>query len=448
MKDQFLVPVLAAVFGLMLAGQVTAQTFTTLYSFTATDLSTGTNSDGANPHAGLILSGSTLFGTTEYGGSEAGGTVFKVNTDGSGFRNLDSFIGLSEPANPLSGLITSGNTLYGTAGTVFKVNTDGSGFTNVYAVSDFWLSGPSAVILLDKTLYGTTSYGGSLNNGRVFAVNTDGTGFTNLHSFAGFPKEGAWPSGGLIISHNTLYGTTQSGGTNGSGTVFAVNTDGTGFTNLYSFTGLSDGANPEAGLIISGSTLYGTTQSGGTYNTGTVFALNTNGTSFTTLYSLNGGSDGYGPSAGLVLSGTTLYGTASGGFWSSGTVFALNTDGTGFTNVYNFTGGDDGDSPIAGLIISGNTLYGTASGGGSGGKGTVFSLSLPIAPPQLTIIPSGPYVILAWPTNYTGFTLQSTTNLGSSAVWITNSPAPVVVNVQNVVTNPISGTQQFFRLSQ
>jgi len=47
----------------------------------------------------------------------------------------------------------------------------------------------------------------------------------------------------------------------------------------------------------------------------------------------------------------------------------------------------------------------------------------------------------------TGLTLQSATNLGS-AVWTTNSPAPLVVNGQNTVTNPISGTQQFFRLSQ
>lgn len=58
-----------------------------------------------------------------------------------------------------------------------------------------------------------------------------------------------------------------------------------------------------------------------------------------------------------------------------------------------------------------------------------------------------------WPTNYAGFDysgyiLQSTTNLGSSGVWTANSPAPVVVNGQKTVTNPISGTQQFFRLNQ
>ena len=115
--------------------------------------------------------------------------------------------------------------------------------------------------------------------------------------------------------------------------------------------------------------------------------------------------------------------------------------------TYPFTTNSDGANPVAGLILSGNTLYGTASQGGSSGRGTVFSLSLP-PPPQLTIIGSGDNVILTWPTNAAGFTLPSMTNLVSPAVWTTVSPGPVVADGQNVVTNPISGTQQFYRLSQ
>jgi len=90
---------------------------------------------------------------------------------------------------------------------------------------------------------------------------------------------------------------------------------------------------------------------------------------------------------------------------------------------------------------------------GSSDNGTVFILSLSVIPPQLTITPSGANVIFTWPTNvagfdYTGYTLQSTTNLVSAAVWTSVSPGPVVINGQNSVTNPISGTQQFYRLSQ
>jgi len=133
-------------------------------------------------------------------------------------------------------------------------------------------------------------------------------------------------------------------------------------------------------------------------------------------------------------------------------VFAVNTDGTGFEAVYSFASAPnytkgDGANPAAGLILSGNTVYGTARNGGSSGKGTVFSLSLP-PPPQLALVRSAADVILTWPTNAAGFALQSTPNLVSPAVWSPVSPGPVVVHGQNAVTNPVSGTRQFYRLSQ
>ena len=157
------------------------------------------------------------------------------------------------------------------------------------------------------------------------------------------------------------------------------------------------------------------------------------------------------------MSGNTLYGTAEeGGSSDYGTVFRVNTDGTGFTTLHSFAGySSDGAYPMAGLVLSGSTLYGTAESGGSSDYGTVFSLpsglSLPLVSasrPQLTIICSGNNVILTWPINATGFTLQATTNLVSPAVWSTVSPGPVVVNGQNAVTNVISGSQKFYRLSQ
>jgi uncharacterized repeat protein (TIGR03803 family) len=97
-------------------------------------------------------------------------------------------------------------------------------------------------------------------------------------------------------------------------------------------------------------------------------------------------------------------------------------------------------------------MYGTADFGGSSGNGTVFSLALGSvsAPaPTLTIVPSGTNVILTWPTDAAGFTLQSTTNLVSPVIWTNVSPGAVVVNGQYAVTNSVfSGTQKFYRLSQ
>jgi uncharacterized repeat protein (TIGR03803 family) len=451
-KNPFLLPLLIAGLGLIPAGRVTAQTLTTLHSFTETSGPTSTNSDGANPWAGLILSGTTLYGTAYYGGSSGKGTVFAVNIFGGGFTTLHSFTNSPDGAYPAAGLVLSGNTLYGTAslggsvgnnGTVFAVHTDGTGFTNLYNFDDGWdlLAG---LILSGNTLYGTTAGGGSGGRGTVFAVHTDGTGFTNLYNFTG-GDDGWGPQAGLVLSGNTLYGTTYLGGSPGYGTVFAVNTDGMGFTNLHSFTARdnngtnSDGVFPLAGLILSGTTLYGTASGGGSANGGTVFAVNTDGTGFTNLYNFTDASE---PEAGLILSGNTLYGTTYwGGSEGWGTVFAVNTNGTGFTTLYSFSD-SDGSHPQAGLILSVTTLYGTTYEGGSSGNGTVFSLSL------LTIIRSGANVVVSWPANVVGFTLQSTTNLNPPIVWSPVSPGPTVVNGQNTVTNPASGTQKFYRLSQ
>lgn len=181
------------------------------------------------------------------------------------------------------------------------------------------------LVLSGSTLYGTTSSGGPSSNGTVFAVSTSASGsgatapgFKLLHSFGGYSSDttinsdGSAPMSGMTLSGSTLYGTTYLGGSAGDGTVFSVNTDGSGFTTLYSFTNGSDGANPVGVLAISGNTLYGTAWQGGVNGGGVVFALTTGG-AFKPLYSFSGNSDGDDPYSGVILSGNRLYGTASEG---------------------------------------------------------------------------------------------------------------------------------------
>src|SRR5438477_261276 len=98
--------------------------------------------------------------------------------------------------------------------------------------------------------------------------------FTTLHSFS-HDSDGATPFARLRLSGNTLYGTAANGGSANYGTLFAVNTDGTGFTNLYNFTRFSDGASPFGGVVLSGNTLYGPAVGGGSSDQGTVFTVNT-----------------------------------------------------------------------------------------------------------------------------------------------------------------------------
>jgi uncharacterized repeat protein (TIGR03803 family) len=206
----------------------------------------------------------------------------------------------------------------------------------------------------------------------------------------------------LILSGNTLYGTASSGGSNASGTIFKINTDGLGFTTLHMFGGLegtlqtnADGANPQSELLSFDDALYGTTMNGGNFGNGTLFRLNLDGSGFTTLYH----------------------------FSTTNNAAGTNTDGA---------------HPVGGLIQAGGVLFGTASAGGTAGFGTVFSL---LAPPPLFITQSGTNVILSWPTNVSpGFSLQSATSLAPPVTWS-------AVSGQYVVTNLINGKQRFFRLT-
>jgi uncharacterized repeat protein (TIGR03803 family) len=445
------------------ASQTSAQNFTVLHTFSS-------ESDGANPFSGLVVSGTNLYGTAQAGGSSGVGAIFRIGTNGTLFTNLYSFTAPSGPVgtnsdgtNPRAGIIISGNTLYGTAGaggiygkgTIYALNGDGTDFRTLHSFTDAAIVQISGLLLSSNILYGTTDGGGAFGVGAVFSININGTGFTNLYNFTAppggppFNSDGTYPLAALIASGNTLYGTTGGGGTSGQGTVFRVNTDGTGFTNLHSFTG-AGGGDPNAGLIISGDTLYGTTDVGGSLGNGTVFGISTNGTGFQILHNFSGSDGGY-PGATFFSSGNTLYGTTSlGGNWGSGTVFKIHTDGTGFATLHDFpaTSGPgtntDGAVLYSSLVLSGHNLYGTAHQGGTLGNGTIFSIFIQ---PELAITSAGDNVILTWPTNATGFALQSTTSL-LSPVWSTNSSSPVVVNGQNTVTNPVSGTQQFFRLTQ
>jgi len=183
---------------------------------------------------------------------------------------------------------------------------------------------------------------------------------------------------------------TAMGGSMFSGTVFKMNTDGTGFTLLRKFAGgANDGREPRCTLTLSGTTLYGTTLFGGDGNRGTVFKMNTDGTGFTLLHEFAGGvNDGRNPYGDLTLVGSMLYGmTYAGGDSNYGTLFALNVDGTGFELLHEFAGGvDDGRNPYGSLTLVGSTLYGMTGYGGDSDRGVVFSLNLVTVPEPVSLV--------------------------------------------------------------
>jgi uncharacterized repeat protein (TIGR03803 family) len=180
------------------------------------------------------------------------------------------------------------------------------------------------------------------------------------------------------------------------GTVFKISANGA-FTSLYSFSGIDDGAFPQARLVQgSDGNFYGTTQVGGihgggtiggVYGPGTVFKISTKGAlrtlyAFGSITNVSGEAlDGANPQTGLVQGsdgnfyGTTAYGGTNGVYSGWGTVFKISTNGL-LTTLYSFTG-VDGANPLAGLVqgVDGS-FYGTTLNGGNGvGYGTVFKIS-------------------------------------------------------------------------
>jgi len=213
---------------------------------------------------------------------------------------------------------------------------------------------------------------------------------TTLYSFTG-GNDGSFPHAGVIgDSKGNLYGVTSSGGANHAGAIFELSPPAEGQTawtqtTLYSFTGGSDGSNPQAALMMDAKgNLYGTTYSGGASGNGVVFELahhKHKGTwTYRNLWSFTGGNDGGVPVGSLTMdSAGNLYGsTTQGGTGVVGTVFELSPNGKAWSEsvLYNFTGNNDGGEPMGNVLIGkdGN-LYGTTAGYGQFNYGVVYKLT-------------------------------------------------------------------------
>jgi uncharacterized repeat protein (TIGR03803 family) len=348
--------------------------------------------DGAEPLSHVIAAGSVLYGVAGDGGTTTGGTIYQIGMDGSNYTSLYNF-SLSAGTFSQASLMLSSSTLFGTTwtggtlaaqyGTIFSVNTDG---TNYFTMHNFngtsdSRSPHSALTKVGPMLFGTSSgmsdFGPGVD-GTLYRINANGSGFQVLHTFSDGATDGYRPYSDLTLVGSTLFGTTISGGAangNGRGTVFKINVDGTGFAILHSFSG-ADGAGLDGSLSVIGSTLYGTTSGGGDGNAGTIFSIGMDGSGFTTLHSFDG--DGVRPLSGLTAIGSVLYGTTSGGLNSTGNIFSINADGNGFVVLHTFQGPpSEGQRPNANLIAVGNTLYGTTDSGGPYAGGTLFAITVP-----------------------------------------------------------------------
>jgi uncharacterized repeat protein (TIGR03803 family) len=375
--------------------------FKVLHSFA------GSPNDGAMPSDGqsLAASGSVLYGVTQSGGLSTNGVLFRINNNGSGYAVLRQFNGYTHFLNPSGSKndgampagtpVVSGSTLYGMTvqggsngfGTIYRINTDGGNFAILHHFTSIDNDGhlpQGSLTLAGTTLYGMTPNGGSnLSQGIVFRIETSGAGYEVLHHFHPGQNDGSAPMGSLVVSGTTLYGTTRLAGEFGQGVVFRMNTDGSGYQILRTFTGtVTDGAMPTGSLTLDGGVLYGTTGNGGANNVGTVFRMATNGTGYQILHNFSLG-EGWKPTGDVTLVGSTLYGTTRNGGpngLGAGVIFKVNTDGTGYEALHTFqftVSGNNGVMPCGALLQADSRLYGmTILGGANQSQGCVFSYSL------------------------------------------------------------------------
>jgi uncharacterized repeat protein (TIGR03803 family) len=296
-------------------------------------------------------------------------------------------------------------------------------FKALYVFSPIGSGQPSApynqIAIVNGLLYGTTVFGGTINDGVLYSLSLDTKKFKNLYSFgwnangaqgvlrvdgklymptaSGTPEieDYALKSGverlyttlrrynsnaslsALSVAGTTLYGASSRGGAMGDGSVYQVAPDHK-TTILHSFTGGADGNYPDAAVVVDNGTLYGTTFEGGADNMGVIYSIDLSSGAEKILYNFTG-DDGAFAGGISAPTGGVFYGvTFRGGSTGAGTVYSFNTATNTLTTLYTFTNQADGSNPLFAPLLVNDKLYVTSQQGSNsaGAYGAVISLNL------------------------------------------------------------------------
>lgn len=272
----------------------------TLYSFCSQG---GYCTDGQHPFPGVIVDKTgVVYGVTRDGGyNGVGGVAFKLTpgSDGWAERVIHTFGRKSgdggDPyfapafgkAGHLFGSTWGGGDPVCDCGVVFELAPVVGGWHErvLYTFKGEYHEGnPYGGLVVDTAgdLYGTTTYGGSHNQGTVFKLSPSSYGHWNKTTLYDFPniQDGGYPLGTLAIDrHGALYGIAGGGGGCGGtcGLIYKLAPQAHGkwkYTVLHKFNG-SDGMWPQGGVVLDKQQkhLYGTTQHGGANSGGVVFEI-------------------------------------------------------------------------------------------------------------------------------------------------------------------------------
>ena len=184
-----------------------------------------------------------LYGTTLQGGSGNRGTVFKITTAGTltalySFPSLSAFNTQGQAtnatgANPRAGLLLAADgNFYGTAyqggtagfGTVYRMTPAGAvNVVHTFTGPSFGGAFPLSEVTQDAAgnLYGTTEFGGFINQGAAWRIDTAGQ-FRLLHAFTGGALDGYKPYANLLVAGSDIYGVSFADSTAGAGALFKL----------------------------------------------------------------------------------------------------------------------------------------------------------------------------------------------------------------------------------
>lgn len=358
---------------------------------------------GSGAYAELVYHSGRFYGTANEGGNPACappcGSIFELAPKASGgwsYRTLYSFVSDNSGSHPYGKVVfdAAGN-LYGTAsldpeekqGVVFKLTPTASGPWTEAIIQTFSTGVVGPTMDAAGNLYVVAPAGGTMGRGGVteLTMNSGGTwSQTLLYSFTGKP-DGQTPYSALTFdAAGNLYGTTEIGGSHNSGSVYELTPASGSWTEklLYSFD-KTHGSVPEGPVCLdSAGNIYGVAYEGGAYNEGTVFELRAGKSgswSILVLHSFNfAAGDGEFPNFYLTPGPPgVFYGTAlDGGAYNRGTLYSVQRGSNGQwseTILYNF--GPNGQWPQSGVTVGpGNALFGATGYGGASGTGVVYEV--------------------------------------------------------------------------
>ncbi|MEO6456129.1 MAG: choice-of-anchor tandem repeat GloVer-containing protein, partial [Ginsengibacter sp.] len=327
-----------------------------------------------------------IIGFLNRGALDGNGTAYTINTNGTGYQKNVEF-----PFAPGQGLdMVDGNDGYfygsttgngfGDAGSIFKIKPDGTGYTLLKKFTRTTDGGSirwRPFVAPDGYLYGICEDGGQYSNGTIWKLKNDGSTFTVLKTFNNSVESTSGFFGSLLMGlDGKLYGTIAGG----DGSIIRINTNGSGFIKLVTFTnnaGSYLGSGPRAPMLLaSDGNFYGVCVGGGT-GKGVAFKYNPATNVYTLLKSFTD-NDGANPantpveaSNDYIIGGCPGYGTLNGG-----SIWRVKKDGSGFSVLQQLDLAVTGNRPGRKLYIHTNGLvYGTLEGYGPMNTGSFFSIT-------------------------------------------------------------------------